>query len=85
MEKGHDTDKKVTKNNLKHGTQFYGYWIYIIYKLPQQPVAYGTISKNNSNRTRPFGWKGKEQKLSTKDKKIKKKNQSGRGGVVCKK
>lgn len=32
MKKGHDTDKKVTENNLKHGTQFYGYWIYIIYK-----------------------------------------------------
>lgn len=47
MKKGHDTDKKVTENNSKRGTQFYGYWIYIIYELLQQPVASGTIAKNN--------------------------------------
>lgn len=70
MKKSHDTDEKVTENNFKHGTEFYSYWIYIIYKLPQQPVASGTISKINSNRTIPCGWKRKEQKWSIKDKKV---------------
>lgn len=70
MNKGHYEDKNVTGNYLKHGTKFYGYWIYIIYKLSQQLVASGAISKNNSDRTRPYRWKGEEQKLSIKDKKI---------------
>lgn len=71
--KGHIADEKVTESSLKHGMQFYGYWIYIIYKLAQQPVASGMLSKNNSNRNRPFGWKQKEQKLSIKEKIILKK------------
>lgn len=69
MKKGRDAEKKVTKNNLKHGTQFYGFWICVMYNLPQQPMTFWTISSNTSNRTRSSRLKEKEQENKEKGQK----------------
>lgn len=69
MKKGHDAEKKVTENNLKHGKQFSGFWMCIIYNLPQQSMTFWTISSNSSNTTKSSRLKGKEQKVRKKDKK----------------